>query len=113
MFTWFKQKEKETETAKPSVNKDLDYVIRNSKQGEEVKGIDKSKLALISVKRQDDKIAVSVEFERNLGRDIFTEIHRTLVNNADEAVFFFTRFGITEELSWLGGYRRKVSLTKW
>lgn len=114
MFSWFKQKKEASK--KPEVYSDLVYVIQNSKEGEEVKGIDNNKLALISVKKQDGQIAVSVEFERDLGSDIFTEVHKTVVKDANEAVFFFTRFGINGQLSWLGRkpvkYHRKVSLEK-
>ena len=110
MFSWFKKKEQFTVI--PVKHNELDFVIKNSKKGEEVKAIDKNKLALISVKKQDDRIAVSIEFERDLGTDIFTETHKTIVDSTEEAVLFFNRFGISKELSWLGGYRRKVNLRK-
>lgn len=110
MFSWFKKKE-QTKVI-PVKHNELDFVIKNSKKGEEVKAIDKNKLALISVKKQDNRIAVSIEFERDLGADIFTETHKTIVDSAEEAVLFFNRFGISDELSWLGGYRRKISLRK-
>jgi len=118
MFEWFKRRKEGKEPVKKiTVNGDLDYVIRNSKHGEEVKGIDSTKLALVSVRKQNDKIAVSIEFERDMGSDIFTEVHRTIVNNADEAVFFFTRFGINGQLSWIGDcarryHKKTVSLAK-
>lgn len=102
MFSWLK---KETQKFKPAVHNNLDYVIRNSKEGREIKGIESTKLALISIKKQGGQIAVSVEFERELGSDIFTEVHRTIVNNTEEAVTFFANFGINGELSWLKSHR--------
>lgn len=105
MFSWFKKKE--DVEIKPTVHGNLDYVIRNSKEGEEIKGIENTKLALISVKKQSEQIAVSVEFERTHGSDIFTEVHRTLVDSAEEAVVFFTRFGINGELLWLGDHQKQ------
>lgn len=114
MFSWFKKK-KET-VRKPIVCNDLAYVIQHTQEGKEVKGIDNSKLALISVKKQEGQIAVSIEFERDLGSNIFTEVHSTIVQNTNEAVFFFTRFGINGELSWLKekpvNCHRKISLLK-
>ena len=110
MFSWFKKKEQPK--IEPVVYDELNFVIKNSKKGEEVKAIDKNKLALISVKKQDDRIAVSIEFERDLGADIFTETHKTIVDSVEEAVLFFNRFGISKELSWLGGYRKKSYVKK-
>lgn len=98
MFFWLKKKPVEIKSA---VHSNLDYVIRNSREGEEIKGIESARLALISVKKQNGQIAVSIEFERGLGSDIFTEVHRTLVDSVEEAVMFFANFGVNGELSWL------------
>lgn len=98
MFSWFKE---DPVKIRPAVHSNLDYVIRNSKEGEEIKGIENTKLALISVKKQKGQIAVSIEFEREFSSDIFTEVHRTLVDSVEEAVMFFVHFGVSGELSWL------------
>lgn len=112
MFNWFGKK-KQKETIQIEISKDLLHVILYGDIDKEFKGIDNSKLALISVKRQsDNSILVGIEFERNNNSDIFNEIHKTIANNANEAIEFFRSYGITNELSWLEGFRRKVSLIK-
>lgn len=113
MFSWFKKK---TPEPKIYINEELRYVIRNSKYGQEVKAIDSKLLALISVKKQNEGIAVSIEFERQLDGDIFTEIHKTVVDNEDAAIMFFSKMGICGQMSWIGDitkrYHKKVSLLK-
>lgn len=113
MFSWFKKKE---EPVKMVISNDLSFIIHNSKDNEEVKGIVADSLALISVKRVKDQIAVSIEVERNLDKDIFTETHKTIVYSTNDAIRFFKGFGITGDITWLGEhsarYHRKVSLKK-
>lgn len=113
MFSWLKKKEKPVKTI---ISNDLTFVIHNSKDNEEVKGIVANSLALISVKKVKDQIAVGIEIERNLDKDIFTETHKTIVYSADDATTFFRNFGVISDITWIGEhnakYHRRVPLTK-
>ena len=86
---------------RPLIDKGLYYIIRHAEDNKEYKGIDQDRLALITIKKESlQRIIVSIDIETEDGGEILTNKQKIIVNTIDEAINFFSSYGIGV-ISWL------------
>lgn len=87
---------------KRTVDAGLNYIIRHAEDNKEYKGIDQNRLSLISIKKESaQRIVVSVDIEtEDSGGEILINKQKIVAHTAEEAIAFFSSFGIGT-VSWL------------
>lgn len=89
----------ETVEPKPIIPKSLEHVL-NSAGERTIQGVDSERIALISVRCKDNFYMVGIQFEKEVGSEIFTERHDIVVDSVEEAARFFDDFKLGE-IFWL------------
>ena len=82
-------------------NQSLIFALKQLTIGKEIKAVESTKIALISAKKNKEGIEVGVEFDRQIGDNIFVEKHYTVVFDDNEALVFFKSHGIIGDITWL------------
>lgn len=100
MFLRMEEENKKVKAKLPAICHSLEHVIINA--GEKmVQGVDSNRLALVSVRKKENFYLLGVQFEHRVGTEIFTERHDTIFDSKEDAIQFFSKFGLGE-ISWLG-----------
>jgi hypothetical protein len=95
-----KNEDKKAKIKLPSITHSLEHVL--ARAGDKmVQGIDSNRLALVSIRKKENFYLLGIQYERRVGTEIFTERHDSAFESKEDAIKFFSKFGLGE-ISWLG-----------